>query len=280
MAHWHLLAVVSVATATAEGGAGGTTWARQQMRTTNDSLGASDVNSVNTTGASTASASASASARDGAAAAVRHVQSFDYGWRFHFGDEPGSCPGPGTCAFETDIGAFTCTGMEHNPNRFSVEDCRMACCYSAHCLAWQYNNAESGKCLPGEAGCCSHGGGPTSRDFECLPATGARNQTADGGRGAAPCVLPPGTAAADGGRGGQRARVPAPKRDWAFAAPRLASDATWDIVDLPHDFVIANATISSRADKFHGHFQRNVSRQRASAPPLRFLSIVRGRPRT
>jgi hypothetical protein len=46
------------------------------------------------------------------ASSVRHRQTFDYGWRFHFGDEPGGGPGPypGTCSFPIDI-STACGGV-------------------------------------------------------------------------------------------------------------------------------------------------------------------------
>ncbi len=184
------------------------------------------------------------------ASSVRHRQTFDYGWRFHFGDEPGGGPGPypGTCSFPIDISTAKCTGLEHDPNRFSSHDCMMACCYKVDCLAWQHNNRA-----------CYHGGGPTSREFKCAP-DNSTTSTADvvaqlaaspaAGATAPPVPSPP--------AGGQRASVPASRHSWKFAASNLP-DSAWDLVNAPHDFVIANATISPHADYKHGHFERNVS---------------------
>ena len=73
-----------------------------------------------------------------ALAATRYP--FQYAWRFHYGDDPSSPPesGPGTCDFEDDLQDYDlCDGMEHNPNRFSEQDCRLACCYDPNCLVWQ-----------------------------------------------------------------------------------------------------------------------------------------------
>ena len=64
---------------------------------------------------------------------VRVSVPFQYGWRFHYGDDPSSPPlsGPGHCssAFENSLNDYEiCDGMERNPNRFSEKDCRLACC--------------------------------------------------------------------------------------------------------------------------------------------------------
>ena len=76
--------------------------------------------------------------------ASRTIVPFQYGWRFHYGDDPTSPPlaGPGHCstAFETNLNDYNvCDGMERNPNRFSEKDCRLACCYDRNCMAWQTN---------------------------------------------------------------------------------------------------------------------------------------------
>eukprot|EP01043_Picozoa_sp_COSAG02_P044063 COSAG02_NODE_3893_length_6074_cov_4.113138_1_plen_657_part_00 len=179
---------------------------------------------------------------------ARHTQTFDYGWRFHFGDEPGGGPGPypGTCSFPIDLSTAKCSGLEHDPNRFSAHDCMMACCYKADCLAWQHK------------GNCFHGGGPTSREFKCwqdnsthsTPEAALAAPPAAAGAAKPPPPSPP--------AGGQRASVPTSIHNWTFAASTLP-DSAWDLVNLPHDFVIANATISPHADYKHGHFERNVS---------------------
>ena len=70
----------------------------------------------------------------------RTIVPFQYGWRFHYGDDPTSPPlsGPGYCstAFETNLNDYNvCDGMERNPNRFSEKDCRLACCYDPNCMA-------------------------------------------------------------------------------------------------------------------------------------------------
>jgi hypothetical protein len=46
-----------------------------------------------------------------------------------------SAPGPGNCAFE-DATNDVCDHMEHNPNRFTAEDCRIGCCYEPTCMVW------------------------------------------------------------------------------------------------------------------------------------------------
>ena len=81
-------------------------------------------------------------------AGQRTTISFNYAWRFHYGDDPSSPPGsgPGTAVFETDLANYSrCDGVEHAPNRFSMKDCRLACAYDPNCLVWQAFPIEHGE---------------------------------------------------------------------------------------------------------------------------------------
>lgn len=69
----------------------------------------------------------------------RTVVPFRYGWRFHYGPGPDDAPGPGNCEFSRDLTGMSCDGMEHNPNRFTNDDCRTACCYHDACMTWTHD---------------------------------------------------------------------------------------------------------------------------------------------
>ena len=164
----------------------------------------------------------------------RVVVPFQYNWRFHFGDDPSSPPGagPGSCssAFEDDLADRPiCTGMERNPNRFSERDCKTACCYDPNCFAWQAFPLSKGRQ-------CFHGYGS---NITCSPANGTGM---GGGRRAAP-------------------PVPAFRTDYAFAADASSAvDASWPLVDAPHDFIaeFANFTYDNTNMK-QGYLPRNTS---------------------
>eukprot|EP01065_Artemidia_motanka_P007129 TRINITY_DN1351_c0_g2_i2.p1 TRINITY_DN1351_c0_g2~~TRINITY_DN1351_c0_g2_i2.p1 ORF type:complete len:1015 (+),score=324.33 TRINITY_DN1351_c0_g2_i2:64-3045(+) len=148
---------------------------------------------------------------------------FGYGWRFHLGDDAAGGPGPGTCEYER-IDGYACTGMDHNPNRFSEQDCATACCYDPNCYVYQTNRAGNA------ATNCFHGG----KDAVCTK----------GGKGALAA-------------GGRRTSVPPIRRSSPFARADY-NDAAWTIVDAPHDFSI-NGTFTDNGDVHHGYLPRNVS---------------------
>ena len=158
---------------------------------------------------------------------------FQYAWRFHYGDDPTSPPGagPGTCAFEEeDLQDYAlCDGMEHNPNRFSEKDCRVACCYDPTCLVWQGFPLENGRaCYHGYAHAnvtCKAGGKPS------------------------------------GMGGGRRKAVPPPRTDYSFAADATSSvDHGWVVVDAPHDFISEYGNFTNNVEDFkQGYLPRNAS---------------------
>jgi hypothetical protein len=168
------------------------------------------------------------------ASAARSTLPFQYGWRFHYGDDPTSPPesGPGSCsgAFEKDLQDYPlCDGMERNPNRFSEKDCRMACCYDPNCMVWQAFPIENGRQ-------CYHGYGT--------------NHTCTKGK-------------SSGMGGGMRTKPPSPafRTDYSFAHDVSSNvDAAWKVVDAPHDFIAENANFTNNPEDFkQGYLPRNAS---------------------
>lgn len=159
----------------------------------------------------------------------RDIIPFGYGWRFHYGPEPGSNVGPGAaqCSFEEDLTDMVCTGMEHNPNRFSVKDCRLGCCYNPNCLSYQANLTQR-HCFHGYKG----------HIVNC-------------------------TKGKSGYSGGRRTKSPNPpfRTDYAFAADIESKiDADWPVVDVPHDFIAEYGNFTNNPEDFkHGGLPRNVS---------------------
>jgi hypothetical protein len=173
-----------------------------------------------------------------AAAAQRTTIPFQYGWRFHYGDDPSSPPGsgPGTGVFPTDLANYSvCEGMEDSTNRFSLKDCRIACAYDPNCLVWQGFPIEHGrKCYQGYTG----------MNITCNPpAANSKPTFMDGGR---------------------RTKSPDPafRTDYGFATADAtdAIDKDWTVVDAPHDFIseYGNFTENSE-DLHHGYLPRNAS---------------------
>eukprot|EP00040_Diaphanoeca_grandis_P025859 m.143977 g.143977 ORF g.143977 m.143977 type:complete len:1013 (-) comp30346_c0_seq1:516-3554(-) len=157
------------------------------------------------------------------------VVPFKYGWRFHYGPGPDDAPGPGNCVYETDVATAQCTGLEHNPNRFTPDDCRIGCCYEPTCFVWQ-NNGRS--CQWGNASSvCTGGGGKSTTQF-----------------------------------GGQRKEFQPVKTDYQFATDSF-DDSDWMQVDVPYDSLV-NGTFTDTGDVHHGFLPRNVSwfRKKFSLP--------------
>ena len=165
---------------------------------------------------------------------------FQYAWRFHYGDDPSSGPrdGPGAVqsAFEIDLANYTlCANMEHAPNRFSLKDCHLACSYDPDCLVWQAFPIVHGRmCYQGY----------TAMNVTCTPPTS----------GAKPSLM----------GGGRRAASPSPafRTDYGFATADASAevDASWVLVDAPHDFIAEYGNFTNnREDVHHGYLPRNVS---------------------
>ena len=168
---------------------------------------------------------------------ARSVVPFQYGWRFHYGDDPSSPPlaGPGHCstAFDKNLQDYDiCDGMERNPNRFSEKDCRLACCYDPNCMAWQAY--------------------PLALGRACFHAYAGMNIT---------CKRPE---KPTGIGGGQRQKSPSPpfRTDYSFATADATSgiDETWPIVNAPHDFIAEFGNFTNDVTNFkQGYLPRNAS---------------------
>ena len=173
------------------------------------------------------------------ATAARSEINFNYGWRF--GYEPPAAAGPygelSTCAWEPIPFGSTCTGMERNPNRFNYTDCSTACCYNENCLWWQM--AVGGR----------------GHDRECLHAMKGDAVT---------CTVDKEKKSSF--TGGHRKSVPAPRTAWPKAAAAF-DDASWELVDAPHDFIAARSEISAGADSHRGYFVRGVGWYRKHFQP-------------
>ena len=196
---------------------------------------------------------------------VRTTTNFNYGWYFaHLRDDAG----PGTCAFEDSLDGLVCsTGLVRNPNMFNWTDCREACCYNEGCRWWQHAPPRY----------CWHG---YTSDVDCQPAAAFPSCTS--GTSKYPCIR----------RGGHRRQLPSPAfRDdrtlgtnaeqllqaWsegrgglalnrALSRASVSNDASssdgaieWELVDLPHDYIARNGTITPHAGVLalsvsaHGH---------------------------
>ena len=154
---------------------------------------------------------------------------FQYAWRFHYGDDPSSPPesGPGTAEFTQDLQDFHCNGMEHNPNRFSEKDCRIACMYDPNCYVWLANPN------------CFHGYSP---NVTCTKDPKKPSNMA----------------------GGRRTKPPSPafRTDYGFGTADASStiDADWEVVDAPHDFIAERGNFTNNVENFkQGYLERNAS---------------------
>lgn len=182
------------------------------------------------------------------AAGERIELNFNYGWRFAYNGSVAAA-GPGTCDFEESLVNYDCTGLERNPNRFNATDCRMACCYNPDCLWWQQ----------------SIGPKPKFDDRTCL------HGTAEAAVSCKPTNKPGG----NGLVGGHRRIKPSPpyltdRAEGAVSFP----DSDWEVVDLPHDFVARNGTITPDADSHRGYFTYEVPALHRSKMYLELLARV------
>jgi hypothetical protein len=109
--------------------------------------------------------------------------------------------------------------MEFNPNRFTLDDCRIACCYHPSCLVWAPATTARGGCLWGGV------------DTVCSGNVSAA--------------------------GGMRKAFQPPKDSYDFSAAKF-DDSAWQPVDVPHDSLV-NGTFTDSKDAHHGFLPRNVS---------------------
>lgn len=134
-------------------------------------------------------------------AALRTTVSADLGWRFFRG-----LPAPSECTtpFLQNYTGQECVGLTAAPQANSSAECQLACCADPTCQIWQWSDAPTpgGGCWIGQ-----------------VPPTGCNHS-------------PSWTSFANTSRPVDG--VPA----WASLN---YSDATWDVVDAPHDFIIGGS---------------------------------------
>ena len=170
----------------------------------------------------------------------RQKVSINLGWRFHLGnylEPPAACPhGPGRGFKDVPPGVQclrgwcgACPGLlPYDAGFASAEACRAACCADSLCGAWQWANETDGRnCWAGSA--CES------------PAPGAPPHMVGGER-----ELPAPTQ--------QKKAVPA-------AAAAELDDASWEVVDTPHDFVSYGPYLETGAEVSNGqgNLAKNVS---------------------
>jgi hypothetical protein len=160
------------------------------------------------------------------AAAARDVQPFDLGFRFHLGPTSPPPPPPACdprSSFPLNLTGVQCLGLTGVQGATTAEACAQAACF-AQAAAWQLCARFPGDC-------------------------------------SAPCFVGPSSSCANPsahfGAGGGRAPPPPPPFDPAPAQPGF-DDAAWEVVDAPHDALIATPFAAS-ADNGEGSIPRNVS---------------------
>eukprot|EP01060_Flectonema_neradi_P039710 TRINITY_DN884_c0_g1_i1.p1 TRINITY_DN884_c0_g1~~TRINITY_DN884_c0_g1_i1.p1 ORF type:complete len:927 (+),score=254.24 TRINITY_DN884_c0_g1_i1:63-2783(+) len=163
----------------------------------------------------------------GASAQVgRTVVPFGSGWKFMIGDDPkGPGAGPNQCEFSRNVSGLTCTGMETDPNRFTMEDCKTSCCYDENCYVWQQAATQ-----------CFHGG----KDAKC-----SSDEPVNTVAGPIKNL-----------NGAMRATAPPFQVDYSYAQQDF-DDSNWDTISVPHDFLI-NGTFTESGDVHHGFLPRLV----------------------
>ena len=181
------------------------------------------------------------------------VLNFNYNWRFNAPTDEASNDRLKTwCDFTPIAHPSDCSNLERDPNRFSADDCRSACCYRTDCSHWVYNTTIIPHCYHGSASAGSH-----------CPLTNEVAQL----RGGGPNVLP-----FESVGGVRLPSKPHPiPTDYEEAAASYPPDQGWPLVTTPHDSVIATAAASvkatgsayteSVADTEHGYMNRTTAGQ-------------------
>eukprot|EP01052_Picozoa_sp_SAG31_P022624 SAG31_NODE_1808_length_7230_cov_32.785835_7_plen_468_part_00 len=162
----------------------------------------------------------------------RETVSFNFGWRFTSGDPPGIPPACASADFEnltTD-----CAGTFYAPLH-SPADCMKACCpgsgYHPNCSVWSWCDAKD-------------------------PAHWKENVTCGCYLGDMKTTSCPGKPSKIKWSGGRRT-APWPERSQSAYADPDYDDSQWQLVDAPHDFVIANEFSPAAADGGqHGYLER------------------------
>jgi len=149
------------------------------------------------------------------------LEKFDFGWKFQLGNVANEdmCP---SSAFPTNLNGYTCAGWAHQAAyEMTVDECRLYCCGDPTCAGWTFD-PNSGYCAIG-----------VSLDA----CTNTQNGTSGGGR-----PIP--------------ASIPMPPSTGPQA--QNYSDADWQDVNTPHDFIVQQAP-SPNGEWNHGYRPKNIS---------------------
>jgi hypothetical protein len=156
---------------------------------------------------------------------------FGYAWRFQRTAARGISP---SCTFDAVHTASECQGLEHDPNRFSADDCRIACCYKPECKVWYVNHSVIPHCYHGYVGskCSSTSSTSSSTSHEWANATG----------------------------GYRSATTPIPSTGYPEAGGNGFPDQAWPLVNTPHDSVIGTDAYNPNVtNPTHAYLNRTVS---------------------
>ena len=148
----------------------------------------------------------------------REVINFDFAWRFQLGGDDASMTSCPETDFPKNLSGVVCRGLHSASTAANADECRGECCSNIMCAIWQY--ADSKGCWIGESTDCNH----TSSTW------------VGGGRETPAKPPPPATS-------GQTSR------DF--------DDSNWEIVDLPHDPIIAGEYSQDSAPRKQAYLPKN-----------------------
>ena len=135
------------------------------------------------------------------------------------------------------------TDLERDPNRFSPEDCRAACCYKPGCRAWLYNYSIIPHCYHSTEACAA----APRKDEHGTKTQAARSPNVSiGGSRAAGQAIPHDSSS-----------VPQSCDDF--------DDTGWGLVNAPHDSVLGLAPVNGSV---YSEYVRNTYHGYAHLPTL------------
>ena len=164
-----------------------------------------------------------------AAVPAREVVNFDFAWRFHKGEvglgqlkTSPSRSDSHNCSFPTDQSGVQCWGLHNHSQATTAAACAQLCCTNASgCRIWQFSAAQQAS----EGKGCYNGVGWGS----CKK----NNDWLGGSRPAAPTPKPAPTP--------RPAPKPTPGPPSDGPAQPDFDDSAWQLLDVPHDFIIGGA---------------------------------------
>jgi hypothetical protein len=176
----------------------------------------------------------------GAATASHEVVTFDYSWRFHLhsqppGPPPPPTPPPSACSADKLQKMFPVDnsrqrkGLGNLGKAETALECASKCCQAAEaCFSWQFSNRTK------DGGCWGGWG-------ELFPAGSERNWSGGTRAGKPPPTSPPSPPGPKPGPSDGPDILPATS---PAAAPGF-DDSDWQLVQLPHDYVVEGAYSAS-----------------------------------